>query len=322
MLSVLISGIFIASVSVFIIAYYNYIANFHRIQLYGRPKRKISSYTDFLPSFDLMDIFIGKEDPRILQLLMMRKLPVVVCLGDSITHGIISTNYVEQLQQKYTGKLLFVNSGINGNLAYNLNQRLKPDCIDLNPDFITILIGTNDVNSNKDAITLARYMRFQKLPCKPDYAFFISNLEEIIKQLQKTTKARIALLSLPVIGEKLNSRLNKLAMKYSEGIKELAARNKVSYLALNEKQRSYLDTNPKCKPGSYKKKYMVRNFLLMMGRSFDKIAAIHGRCLTYDDLHETTLGAGMITDLITHWLDQCSKTTVQARIKSKIADIH
>lgn len=303
MLTVFIISILFLCTAVFFIAYYNYVASFHRIQLFGREKKKSHSYAGFLPAFNLTDIFVHSDDLRMLRLLMMRKLPVVVCLGDSITHGIISTNYVELLQQKYMGKLLFVNSGINGNLAYNLKIRLKHDCTDFDPDFITILIGTNDVNSNKDPKTLSRYMKFQKLPCKPDYSFFYTNLEEIIKELQKTTGARIALLSLPVIGENLNSRLNRLAAQYSAGIRELAVKYKVSYLALNEKQHAFLTEKRQGVQGNHRKKNLLLNFLLMMRRGFDGIAAANNRFLTYDDLHETSLGAGMIVEKISFWLN-------------------
>ena len=50
---------------------------------------------------------------------------LVVCAGDSITHGVVSANYVEMLERRFAADgYEFVNAGINGQLAYNLLQRL------------------------------------------------------------------------------------------------------------------------------------------------------------------------------------------------------
>ena len=48
---------------------------------------------------------------------------VVVCCGDSITHGRIGYDWVSELAAGDKSKL-FINAGINGDLAWNLFQRL------------------------------------------------------------------------------------------------------------------------------------------------------------------------------------------------------
>jgi len=48
----------------------------------------------------------------------------------------------------------FFNRGISGNTLRDLQQRWQPDCLDLSPDVLTLLIGTNDVDlhlSGKDS---------------------------------------------------------------------------------------------------------------------------------------------------------------------------
>lgn len=44
-------------------------------------------------------------------------------IGDSITHGRIGTNFVDILSRKFNN-YEFVNAGVNGHLAWNVNQRL------------------------------------------------------------------------------------------------------------------------------------------------------------------------------------------------------
>ena len=72
----------------------------------------------------------------------------VVCVGNSITHGQVSYNYVNILSERLSDNgYQFVNAGINGNLAYNVVKRLGK-IIECDPDYVTLLIGTNDANAS------------------------------------------------------------------------------------------------------------------------------------------------------------------------------
>lgn len=77
--------------------------------------------------------------------------------GDSITDAGRDRNNPHELGQgypKYSAELIkarhpdtefeFINLGISGNRAENLRDRWQTDCIDLNPDVVSILIGVND----------------------------------------------------------------------------------------------------------------------------------------------------------------------------------
>ncbi|MCJ7622674.1 MAG: GDSL-type esterase/lipase family protein, partial [Anaerolineaceae bacterium] len=126
---------------------------------------------------------------------------VLVCMGDSITRGNVSANYVHILSQRlFERDFILVNAGINAELTYNLLQRLD-EIIACEPDYITILIGTNDADGTLSEATASRQMRQMKLPQKSTSAWFESNLQKIITELQTHTEAKIALLSIPPIGE-------------------------------------------------------------------------------------------------------------------------
>lgn len=77
--------------------------------------------------------------------------------GDSITDAGRDRNEPHELGHgypKYSAELIksrhpdteleFINLGISGNRAENLRDRWQTDCIDLNPDVVSILIGVND----------------------------------------------------------------------------------------------------------------------------------------------------------------------------------
>ena len=51
----------------------------------------------------------------------------------------IQSDYPEQ-------QLQFFNRGISGNTLQDLQGRWKTDCLELNPDVVTMLVGTNDVD--------------------------------------------------------------------------------------------------------------------------------------------------------------------------------
>lgn len=77
--------------------------------------------------------------------------------GDSITDcdrrreddAHVGTGYAllvkSQLGVDHPGKFEYFNKGISGNRIVDLYARIKSDIINLNPDYISILIGVNDV---------------------------------------------------------------------------------------------------------------------------------------------------------------------------------
>jgi lysophospholipase L1-like esterase len=145
---------------------------------------------------------------------------VYSAIGDSLTSGVgagrIEKSYPYLLAQKIAG----------GNSAVNLKIRAYPGArtsdliknqiapvIADNPDFITLLIGVNDIHGNVFAST------------------FKKNYELILGRLTKETSAKIYLVNIPIIGtdalllppfrsyfdsrtKLFNSIINELAVKY------------------------------------------------------------------------------------------------------------
>ncbi len=82
-------------------------------------------------------------------------MKTVVCFGASLTSGTVSFNYLELLGARPTlADFEFINHGVNGDLAWNGLQRLK-DIVVEDPDFVIIMIGTNDVNATMSERNLA-----------------------------------------------------------------------------------------------------------------------------------------------------------------------
>lgn len=56
-----------------------------------------------------------------------------------------ATNVTGKLNYRYPGEYEFFNRGISGNRVTDLYARIKADIINLKPDYMSILIGVNDV---------------------------------------------------------------------------------------------------------------------------------------------------------------------------------
>lgn len=84
-------------------------------------------------------------------------MKTVLFQGDSITDaGRSRTNDAEmgygyptlvtaELSAEYPEQFEFINKGISGNRVVDLYARIKSDFINIKPDYLTILIGVNDV---------------------------------------------------------------------------------------------------------------------------------------------------------------------------------
>ncbi|TAL35791.1 MAG: SGNH/GDSL hydrolase family protein [Spirochaetes bacterium] len=226
---------------------------------------------------------------------------VVVCAGDSITHAAVSCNYIDILASRNGMKnFMFLNAGINSELAYNLLQRAD-EIAACAPEFVTILIGTNDVNATLLPANEARYIKDMKLPRRPDREWYRANLREVCAALKSRTKAKIALFSLPPIGEQREDTAYLRARDYSTVVRETAAEMKFAYLPLNERIDELLRARGPSKAPFYADnellmyKAIVRHY--MLGTSWDGIADSSGFVFVTDFLHLSGRGALLAADL-------------------------
>ncbi|HZA11469.1 SGNH/GDSL hydrolase family protein [Mycobacterium sp.] len=234
----------------------------------------------------------------------------VVCLGDSITRGQVSVDYVTLLARRtFAGPYVFTNAGANGDLAENALQRLD-SVIDLRPDLVTVLIGTNDANASMSERNIARFTRMKKLTARPTIEGYRDNVTAIIDRLTRETSARIGLLSLPVLGEELGSESVQRSQQYSAVLKQIAETRGIAYLPLNERQIAHLQAGGFA-PGirysdglALSAGAAIQHFILR--RSLDDISRRRGLQLTTDLLHQNTRGATMIADLIEEFVSQTS----------------
>jgi lysophospholipase L1-like esterase len=236
----------------------------------------------------------------------------VVCFGASLTAGRVSFDYVDLLRSRpsLVGHR-FVNCGVDGDLAWNGLQRLD-SVISERPDAVTILIGTNDVNATLSERNLIRYRAFNHLPIDPTLEWYEENLRAIITRLKAETGARLALITLAVIGEDLEHEANRKVVLYNDAIRRVARDEKIDCLPLHERMLTYLRDHEAERAGlppplAYRDGLInVGNAIALhaMGLSWDEVSLRNGLLLTTDCLHLNSVGGGMVADLVEGWLGE------------------
>ncbi|MBR4030430.1 MAG: SGNH/GDSL hydrolase family protein [Clostridia bacterium] len=197
-------------------------------------------------------------------------MKTILFQGDSIT----DTNRVREREENigagyallvsaelgylYPNQYKFVNKGISGNQIVDLYARMKTDILNIKPDYMSILIGVNDVwhgFTNDNAVDAEKFHKV--------YSMLI---EEVIEELPDT---KIMLLE-PYVLEDYVTSVDGIWETFKE---EVALRAK--------KAREIAD------------KYNL--VFVPLQEEFDKASKEHGvRYFTYDGVHPTPFGHELI----------------------------
>ena len=232
---------------------------------------------------------------------------VVACLGDSITHGHIGDAWVPRLSRKLADREVhLLNEGINGNVAWQLAQRLDP-VIACNPDIAVVLIGTNDVMGSFDEGDGKVYQRDGKLPEVPSRAFYQRELRGLLERLQAVP--RRAICTLPPLGEDPASAINQLVATFNEDIRELAVELGFEVLPLNEKLTELISARSSPPDRDYLpgKDRLTAIFSALVGRywlrrSWDDIGARRGLVMTPDYIHLGERAGAILEGLVEEFI--------------------
>ena len=191
----------------------------------------------------------------------------------------------------------FLNAGVDGDFAYNLLRRMRP-VIESQPHSIVVLVGTNDVQldlSGGDALRQSQ----KRLPQVPSLDWYLGILRQVVVTLRRRTRASLALCSLPVLGEDLDSAPNRRVRLYCAGVKALAAEQGVAYLPVFERMDAYLRARQSGAGRAYSGTSAVQDALRWHKRqSWDEISAANGYLLLTDGIHCNSRCGTLIADLV------------------------
>ena len=229
---------------------------------------------------------------------------VVICVGDSLTHGNVCFDYVHALASLlepwgYT----ILNAGINSELAWNVLQRADR-IVSADPAFIVLLVGTNDARGSEDQGAAKRYVKDMKLPQAPSEDFFFDSYRELLDEFGESDGARLITVTLPPLGERSGEEIDAVTDRFNAFIEEEARQRGLPCVSFGRALREQLladafeDTPAYSVKASYRLvlSALFRRYLL--GWSWKRISEGRRLKLHTDTIHLNEVSGGILVDMV------------------------
>jgi lysophospholipase L1-like esterase len=255
-----------------------------------------------------------------------RRRPILVCLGDSLTHGNCSASITPEIPSKlcqtlgmappvygdaFVDPLWIVNCGQNGITSHTILHERLNKALSCQPDFILLMIGTNDVRAMYKKSWSKEVVRINNLPQEPSMQQLERNLTGILDFIrQSSPMVQIGICTLPPMGEDLKAPANKVVRDANEIIERVAAaEGERSFVipvferfeAILEKRRKSWNTPS---VDFYFPIAMIMNplYLALPFVDWNKLSAPFSHKLMSDGLHLNENGKDEVVDLVVDWL--------------------
>lgn len=259
--------------------------------------------------------------------------PVLLCLGDSLTHGNASANITPQIPFKLSstlglpppteGKFFFdplwvVNAGQNYLTTYNILHERLHSALSCYPDFIYLMIGTNDVlvMQSQSSLTARFIKHINQLPQEGEEASitmetFERNYTQILNHLwQSSPLSQVGVCTLPPMGENLDAPQNRLIREANEIIQKVAASasGKVQVIDVYGRLEAILEKKKgKGSPVSWQLPIFILmaplHYLVPGGFfTWNRLSAVFGNTVLLDGLHLNDRGRDQVVDATVDWL--------------------
>lgn len=176
----------------------------------------------------------------------------LLMIGDSVTDcdrlydaipagwGSFGNGYVNLVNACLTGlapeyQIAVYNKGISGNTVVDLQQRWQQDVLDLQPDYVSVMIGINDVWRHFDAV-------MQPME-KVDEETFRNTYEELIQKTKPVVK-QMYLIGAFMMIETKDYPMRKMVERYADITKELAKKYELPYIDVQARMDAFMESLP------------------------------------------------------------------------------
>jgi lysophospholipase L1-like esterase len=228
---------------------------------------------------------------------------VVACLGESLTKGEVSYDWVADLQSRPQNAFVrFVNLGVGGDHSYNALRRV-PQVIQCHPGKVVVLIGAGDVLCTLSPTRDRVFRIWKHLPQKHTRKWFEENIRQIVSRLKNETTAQVALCSLPLAGEDPESEVNRRAGEYSLIIKQIADEENVSYIPFHERMYEQVAAFPgRAFVSSFLFDFLSQSRaafkILVLHKDLDEVGRQSGWHFHVDGAHLNSRAGKILADLV------------------------
>ncbi|MCL1794886.1 MAG: SGNH/GDSL hydrolase family protein [Oscillospiraceae bacterium] len=185
--------------------------------------------------------------------------------GDGLGQGYV--NFVGALlSAKFPERNIRVlNTGISGDTVRNLFARWQTDVLDLAPDYLSVMIGVNDVWRSFDS------------PNNPELAVSLEEYETLYRQIvaDAKKKAKKIVLMTPFLAEPdKNDPMMALLSGYIETVKKIAGENSLLLVDLQSEFDKYMEmgTDPKALAGD--RVHPTQTGAMVIAKAFLKVCGV------------------------------------------------
>ena len=213
----------------------------------------------------------------------------VVCLGASTVQGNVSYNFVDELARRLPERD-FVNAGINGETSAQVLSRV-PEVVACGPTDVIVMVGANDLFAIRGSrMAAGRRTTFEE---------YRNNLTEIVRGLRP---ARVALLSVQPLGERLDSPENVDMDRLNAVVRSVAEAEGVAYLPFNERMKDLVGAGSRAFADSPVRVLLAIVLRLGLGVSLDHIGRVNGFRAHTEGLHLASPAGLLAADLVEEFL--------------------
>ena len=144
--------------------------------------------------------------------------------GDDLGQG-YAMLAAKALEKKYPGQFKFINRGVSGDRVTDLYERRQADILDIKPDFLSILVGVNDVWHEKTGGNGV------------DVETYLDTYHDLLKEIRQALPDTKIMLMEPFVNEGRATQEDieyfegEIAMR-SEAVQLLCAKHDVFFLSL------------------------------------------------------------------------------------------
>lgn len=257
--------------------------------------------------------------------LSSRRRPVLVCLGDSLTHGTVSYSYTADIPQKITSALAMeppkptsvfadplwvVNCGQNCITTHTVWRERINKALDCHPDYILLLIGTNDIHAAYSKSFARTITSINGLPETPTLQVFTRNINGILTHIQQASPmTQVGVCTLPPLGEDLKSPANKLIRQANDAIEQAVQQygDRCTLIPVFDRFEGILEKEGRRKNllgfSLILKILMGGLYHLLPGLiKFQTMGGLVGHTLLHDCVHLNERAGSELVDLIVEWL--------------------
>lgn len=232
--------------------------------------------------------------------------PLLLCLGDSITHGHIGADWVGQVRERRgPDGLTVVNGGVNGELVWNVRQRAA-EAVSLRPDLTVLMIGTNDVMAADLPERARSYRRSNRLPRIPDLDWSIAELTALVAEV-RGAGGQTALCTIPPLGDDPTAPGETLVRQFNVAVRDVAEATGVPLIDIHASLTGLTAKGGRAYSGGLWStaglilQATIRRYLL--GQSWDAIAKAGGWNVTVDGIHLSDRAGAIVAREIGAWTD-------------------